>query len=257
MRKLIKVIIGLLVFIEIFTGSIFAQDLSYIEDSLINLGVNEEYSANIIEYLENIDISKSEFQKVESNINDIKVFIENSKSEGDVNFFKYYTVYDNIMDIAEVLNLGLDFNLNNLSITLIDKNNDNILYEGDKSSLIQIYSNYKDSNYNIKITEILQEFELYNKENSTENDIKNNIEIDYDNGISSNVYTEDKVKFNIDNKEKNNILDEYIDKFEDYNENLLVNNNGIVDWTIVLIIFGIALAIFVVFKIVSRFKRLQ
>ena len=87
MRKLIKVIIGLLVFIDIFTGSIFAQDLSYIEDSLINLGVNEEYSANIIEYLENIDISKSEFQKVESNINDIKVFIENSKSEGDVNFF--------------------------------------------------------------------------------------------------------------------------------------------------------------------------
>ena len=50
MRKLIKVIIGLLVFIDIFTGSIFAQDLSYIEDSLINLGVNEEYSANITFY---------------------------------------------------------------------------------------------------------------------------------------------------------------------------------------------------------------
>ena len=57
---------------------------------------------------------------------------------------------------------------------------------------------------------------------------------------------------------KNNVLDEYIDKFEKYNKELLVNNNDdIIEWKIVLIVFGVALAVFIMFKIISRVKRLQ
>lgn len=239
MRKIIKSSISLFIFIFIFSVNVFAGDLSYIEEALVNLGVNEDYSENIVEYLENIEISESDFQEIENNVNNIKDAVQNN--DEDINFLKYYTVYDNVMDIAEIMNLDLDVNLNDLSISLIDKNNNNILYEGDTDSLMQIYSNYRDSNYTINVAEIFEDINNLDESeigiSNTENDIN----------INSNRF----------NNEKNNVLDEYIDKFEKYNECLLVNNNEIIEWKIALIVFGIVLIIFIIFKIVSSIKRLE
>ncbi len=256
MKKTIKVIVSLSIFINMFTINIFAEDLSYIEEGLINLGVNEEYSENIVKYLENLDVSEEEFQKIESNINDIKDFIENTKSEVDVNFLKYYNVYDNIMDIAEMLNLDLDVDLNSLSITLINKNNNNILFEGDTNSLVQIYSNYKDSNYDINMAEIFQDINSNIKENNTAEE-EGNTESEFNNEIDYSLKIERNIDNTTNNNEKNNVLDEYIDKFEKYNESLLVNNNDMLEFKKVLITFGIALSIFIIFKIISKVKRLQ
>lgn len=257
MRKIIKSSISLFIFIFIFSVNVFAGDLSYIEEALVNLGVNEDYSENIVEYLENIEISESDFQEIENNVNDIKEVVQNN--DEDINFLKYYTVYDNIMDIAKIMNLDLDVDLNDLSISLIDKNNDNILYEGDTDSLMQIYSNYRDSNYTINVAEI---FEDINNLDESEIGISNT---ENDTNINSNRFNNEKEinldtenDLNISNNEKNNVLDEYIDKFEKYNKELLVNNNDdIIEWKIVLIVFGVALAVFIMFKIISRVKRLQ
>lgn len=234
MRKIIKSSISLFIFINIFSINVAAGDLSYIEEALVNLGVNEDYSENIVEYLENIEISESDFQEIDNNVNDIKEVAQNN--DEDINFLKYYTVYDNIMDIAKIMNLDLDVDLNDLSISLIDKNNDNILYEGNTDSLMQIYSNYKESNYTINVAEI------FNDINLDENEI----------GISD---TENDL--NISNK-KDNVLDEYIDKFEKYNESLLVNNNEyIIELKIILVLFGIVLATLIILKIISKVRGLQ
>lgn len=255
MRKIIKSSISLFIFINIFSINVAAGDLSYIEEALVDLGVNEDYSENIVEYLENIEISESDFQEIENNVNDIKEVVQNN--DEDINFLKYYTVYDNVMDIAEIMNLDLDVDLSDLSISLIDKNNDNILYEGDTDSLMQIYSNYKESNYTINVAEIFNDINLDENEigiSDTENDTNIN-ENRFNNKIESNLDTESDL--NISNDEKNNVLDEYIDKFEKYNECLLVNNNEIIEWKIALIVFGIVLIIFIIFKIVSSVKRLE
>ncbi len=255
MRKIIKSSISLFIFINIFSINVAAGDLSYIEEALVDLGVNEDYSENIVEYLENIEISESDFQEIENNVNDIKEVVQNN--DEDINFLKYYTVYDNVMDIAEIMNLDLDVDLSDLSISLIDKNNDNILYEGDTDSLMQIYSNYKESNYTINVAEIFNDINLDENEigiSDTENDTNIN-ENRFNNKIESNLDTESDL--NISNDEKNNVLDEYIDKFEKYNECLLVNNNEIIEWKIALIVFGVVLIIFIIFKIVSSVKRLE
>ena len=255
MRKIIKGSISLFIFMNIFSVNVFAGDLSYIEEALVNLGVNEDYSENIVEYLENIEISESDFQEIENNVNDIKEVVQNN--DEDINFLKYYTVYDNVMDIAEIMNLDLDVDLSDLSISLIDKNNDNILYEGDTDSLMQIYSNYKESNYTINVAEIFNDINLDENEigiSDTENDTNINSNR-FNNEIESKLDTESDL--NISNDEKNNVLDEYIDKFEKYNECLLVNNNDIIEWKIVLIVFGVVLIIFIIFKIVSSVKRLE
>lgn len=257
MRKIIKSSISLFIFINIFSINVFAGDLSYIEETLVNLGVNEDYSENIVEYLENIEISESDFQEIENNVNNIKDVVQNNDEE--INFLKYYTVYDNIMDIAEIMNLDLDVDLSDLSISLIDKNNNNILYEGDTNSLMQIYSNYRDSNYAINVAEIFEDINNLDENEIVISDTENNTNINEDifnNEIDSNLDT--KSDLNISNNEKNNVLDEYIDKFEKYDKELLVNNNDdIIEWEIVLIVFGVALAVFIMFKIISRVKRLQ
>ena len=257
MRKIIKSSISLFIFIFIFSVNVFAGDLSYIEEALVNLGVNEDYSENIVEYLENIEISESDFQEIENNVNDIKEVVQNN--DEDINFLKYYTVYDNIMDIAKIMNLDLDVDLSDLSISLIDKNNNNILYEGDTNSLMQIYSNYRESNYAINVAEIFVDINNLDENEIVISDTENNTNINEDifnNEIDSNLDT--KSDLNISNNEKNNVLDEYIDKFEKYDKELLVNNNDdIIEWEIVLIVFGVALAVFIMFKIISRVKRLQ
>ena len=257
MRKIIKSSISLFIFINIFSINVAAGDLSYIEEALVDLGVNEDYSENIVEYLENIEISESDFQEIENNVNNIKDVVQNNDEE--INFLKYYTVYDNIMDIAEIMNLDLDVDLSDLSISLIDKNNNNILYEGDTDSLMQIYSNYRDSNYAINVAEIFEDINNLDENEIVISDTENNTNINEDifnNEIDSNLDT--KSDLNISNNEKNNVLDEYIDKFEKYNKELLVNNNDdIIEWKIVLIVFGIVLIIFIIFKIVSSIKRLE
>ncbi len=304
MKKTSKILVSLFIFINIFTINIFAVDLAYIEEALIHIGIDEEYSENIVQYLEGISITESDVQKIENNINDIKSFIEDSKAlihigideeysenivqylegisitesdvqkiennindiksfiedskdEEEINFLKYYSVYDNIMDISKLLNLNLDFDINNLNIKLIDEKNNNVLFEGDINSLVQIYSNYKESNYNINIEEIVEDINLNIKENSGEEKI-NNSEDKFNNETNNSLNIERNISNSNNNSEINAVLDEYIDKLNKYNESLLLKkNNDMLELKIIVFIFGIALTLFIVFKIISRVKRLQ
>lgn len=257
MKKTSKILVSLFIFINIFTINIFAVDLAYIEEALIHIGIDEEYSENIVQYLEGISITESDVQKIENNINDIKSFIEDSKDEEEINFLKYYSVYDNIMDISKLLNLNLDFDINNLNIKLIDEKNNNVLFEGDINSLVQIYSNYKESNYNINIEEIVEDINLNIKENSGEEKI-NNSEDKFNNETNNSLNIERNISNSNNNSEINAVLDEYIDKLDKYNESLLLKkNNDMLELKIIVFIFGIALTLFIVFKIISRVKKLQ
>ena len=257
MKKTSKILVSLFIFINIFTINIFAEDLAYIEEALIHIGIDEEYSENIVQYLEGISITESDVQKIENNINDIKSFIEDSKDEEEINFLKYYSVYDNIMDISKLLNLNLDFDINNLNIKLIDEKNNNVLFEGDINSLVQIYSNYKESNYNINIEEIVEDINLNIKENNGEEKI-NNSEDKFNNETNNSLNIERNISNSNNNSEINAVLDEYIDKLNKYNESLLLKkNNDMLELKIIVFIFGIALTLFIVFKIISRVKKLQ
>ena len=181
------------------------------------------------------------------------VFFTEYMSQANGDFIKVY------LYLLFLSKYDKDVNLNDLSISLIDKNNDNILYEGDTDSLMQIYSNYRDSNYTINVAEIFEDINNLDENEIVISDTENNTNINEDifnNEIDSNLDT--KSDLNISNNEKNNVLDEYIDKFEKYDKELLVNNNDdIIEWEIVLIVFGVALAVFIMFKIISRVKRLQ
>lgn len=258
MKKTIKLLVSLFIFINIFTINILAEDLDYIEEALINIGIDEEYSENIVQYLENIDITESDAQKIEDNINDIKAFVEESKSEEEMSFLKYYSVYDNIMEISEVLNLDLDLDMSNLNIKLIDKRNNNILFEGDSKTLVKIYSNYKDSNYNINIEEIVGDINSNIKENNNEEKI-NNSEDELNSNINNSLNIERNTN-NITNtnSEINTVLDEYINKFDKYNESLLLkNNNDMLELKIIVFIFGIALAILAIYKKISLGRKME
>lgn len=251
MRKANKIILGLFIFINIFTINVCAKDLSYIEEILISLGINKNYSENIVAYLENIDISKLQIEKIEDNINNIKEFIEDYENKETMNFFKYYTVYGDVMNLASVLNLDLDLDLNSSSIRLIDKKNEDTLFEGDINSLMQIYSNYKDSNYKIDIEEVFENISLSNEEIRGIEEV-NNSKNSYHNEIDNELSTEQ----NISNNENATDIDEYIDKLQKYNESLSVNNKDMLELKIIMVTIGIVTLILIIYKII-RVKKLQ
>lgn len=249
MKKANKIILGLFIFINIFTINVFAKDLSYIEEVLISLGVNKSYSKNIVSYLENIDTSKLELEKIEGNINNIKEFIGDYENKEKMNFLNYYTVYGNVVNLASVLNLDLD--LNSSSIRLIDKKNKNTLFEGDVNSLMKIYSNYKDSNYKIDIEEVFEDISSNNEYISLVEEINNSEGNSY-NKIDSELSTEK----NINNNEKASTINECVDKLQKYNERLVVNNNDMLELKIMMGTIGIATLMFIIYKVV-KFKKIR
>ncbi|MBC5628090.1 hypothetical protein H8S20_04195 [Clostridium sp. NSJ-6] len=54
------------------------------------------------------------------------------------------------------------------------------------------------------------------------------------------------------------VIDEYIDKFDKYNESLFVkNNNDMLELKIIVFVLVIVLVLFMLFKVIWRVKRLQ
>ena len=255
MKKIIRIFIILFIAINILSVNALAKDFSYIEESLNNLGIDEEYSENIVEYLNKLEISETQYNEIVENTTDIvEAFSENTKYNiENFDFFQYYTLYGKVMNITEILDLGLDVNLNDKSFMLLDKNTKNILYEGDVNSISELYSNYKKMNTSIDITEIVEEV----KKDDIENEIKSVNEKNYNN-ISNNKNIENNKNISEATDKKNeDILDKYIEKFDKYNETMLVEKSNNVDWKVILTVFIVVLIIFTIINVISIRKRLQ
>lgn len=253
MKKVIRSFIILFIAINILSVNAVAKDFSYIEESLNNLGIDEDYSENIVEYLNKLEISKTQYNEIVENTSDIVAVLGEKTHAENFDFFQYYTLYDKVMNIAEILDLGLDVNLNDKSFMLLDKNTKNILYEGDVNSLSELYSKYKNMNTSIDITEIVEDV----KSDDIENEIKSVDEKNYNN-VSNNANIKNNKNISEDiNKKNEDILDKYIEKFDDYNETMLVEKSNSVDWKAILTVFIVVLIIFTIIKGVSIRKRLQ
>lgn len=147
MKRIIKIVL-LFIFIALLpVNSVFADDNNQLEEKLNELGLPDEYSNNIAQYIDNIDITEEEYSNI---LGDGKVVIElvyGKSNLRDFSISELYTVYSKISEIVNDLNLSMKIDFINKQVAILDKENNNILFKGSPNDINKYYSNYEDLAY--------------------------------------------------------------------------------------------------------------
>lgn len=147
MKRIIKIVM-LFVFVALLpVNSVFADDNNQLEEKLTEIGLPDEYSNNIAQYIDNIDITEEEYSSI---LGDGKVVIElvyGKSNLRDFSISELYTVYSKISEIVTDLNLSMKVDFINKQVAILDKENDNILFKGSPNDINKYYSNYEELAY--------------------------------------------------------------------------------------------------------------
>lgn len=143
MKRIIKIVM-LFVFVALLpVNSVFADDNNQLEEKLTEIGLPDEYSDNIAQYIDNIDITEEEYSSI---LGDGKVVIElvyGKSNLRDFSISELYTVYSKISEIVTDLNLSMKVDFINKQVAILDKENNNILFKGSPNDINKYYSNYE------------------------------------------------------------------------------------------------------------------
>ena len=64
MRKVIRIFLFGVIFMNLLTVKAFTEELSYINTSLRELGISEEYSEKILNYIDELKITESDLNNI-------------------------------------------------------------------------------------------------------------------------------------------------------------------------------------------------
>ena len=168
MKKSIKAILAMLLLLNIISINCNAEDFSNLKENLNSLGISEEYSENIVEYLDDLRLSEIKLNDLADNAVDIISVVGEKDSIDDFTISEFYQIYNKGIAIADDLNLGVDINLGDRSFEIVDKGTESTLFKGDINDVKEIYSNYITNDYNVSLDSIS---DLIAKEDLEEKDI--------------------------------------------------------------------------------------
>lgn len=168
MKKNIKAILAMLLLLNIISINCNAEDFSNLKENLNSLGISEEYSENIVEYLDDLRLSEIKLNDLADNAVDIISVVGEKDSIDDFTISEFYQIYNKGIAIADDLNLGVDINLGDRSFEIVDKDTKSTLFKGDINDVKEIYSNYITNDYNVSLDSIS---DLIAKEDLEEKDI--------------------------------------------------------------------------------------
>ena len=221
MKKSIKVILAMLLLLNIISINCNAEDFSNLKESLNSLGISEEYSENIVEYLGDLELSEIKLNDLADNAGDIISVVGERDSIDDFTISEFYQIYSKGIAIADDLNLDVDINLGDRSFEIVDKGTESTLFKGDINDVKEIYSNYITNDYNVSLDSIS---DLIAKEDLEEKDIS---EYSNDSEESADYLNNDmNIKDNTETNEesKQNDIEKYIAEIKSENISNEENN---------------------------------
>lgn len=251
MKKLGTTIFTFLLVFNILIFNCYGEGLSVdLEDSLKELGIEDEYSRNIANYIENLKISDKSLDEIISNVEEISDTVS-VEDKGKLDLSDYFQVYNTSIEIADILNLDLKVDIIDRDFKVIDRSTKNTLLVGDMNTLMEIYSKYIELGYDKEIQTFVGELYdevVYNDE--VDEYIKNNEIVDNNNG-DYNQSTHSALKLeqssnyngnnNVDSKENKDEIDKYIEEIKASNsENIATSSYD--NWFFVLggaMLFGL------------------
>lgn len=202
---------------------------------------------NLIEYINNLDLSEEEIENISEKSKTISEDIKEKASFKDYKLKEIIKIYKNFTSISNTLKLNIDFSIKNGDFILKDKANGNSIFKGNVSE-IEKYFNAIQNNTELLITEVLA--------NIDNESLKEKIEdVIYENSNSDeNLSSNDNLSNNEDTEIAENNTNLKIENNEDIYSN--VNNsssnklgsNMIIPTSILVLAFFVIIISYIKFK---------
>lgn len=145
MKKFFRTVLVTFLVLNMQMINTYCETLTLIEEKLQDVGVSEEYSNNIINYINNLKISDEEASNILNKASDIISSIKERKNYSDFTFSELISIYGEVLNLAEGLNINVDLDLSTKKVVLKDKNSKEILIKCNISDVKKYYDNYKES----------------------------------------------------------------------------------------------------------------
>ena len=217
MKKIFNVLIITFLVLNLQIIYVNSETVNLIEEKLESIGVSDEYSDNIINYITNLKLSTEETKKLLENSNNIISRIKEKEDYSDFTLTELLNLYGEALNIADKLNINLDLNFSTKEVILKDKNSKLTLIKCNMGDVKRYYENYKKSPFTSKDYEDLKGYIV---ENTITNDEKiNSSESNNSNKITES-YDYDKSDLKDEEIAKNSKTSDNSNSTENKNENL-------------------------------------
>ena len=208
MKKIFRILIIAFLVLNISIIYVHSETLNLIEEKLDSVGVPEEYSDNIINYINNLKLSEEETTKLLDEANDVILKIKDKKN---YTFTDLINIYGEALNIADSLNINVDLNIANKEVMLKDKDSKLTLIKCNIDDVRRYYENYKKSPLT---SQDYQELKSFIAENTitNEEDIEKDRDTNNLNNISDNNLNDKEIAKNNESSTSNYNSSENNDK---------------------------------------------
>ena len=212
MKKIFKILIIVILVLNISTICVKSETLNLIEEKLDSIGISDEYSNNIINYITNLKLSDEETKKILEKANNIFSMAKEKEDYSDFTLTELLNIYGEALNVADELGINLDLDLLTKEVVLKDKESKLTLIKCNIDDVENYYENYKESPLTYGDYKELKGYIVENVIMSDENtDVNNN----YNRATEGDDYN----KSNLNDKEiTNNIMDN--NSYDSNNESL-------------------------------------
>ncbi len=171
MKKIFRMLI--IVFLTLNTQILYvhSETLNLIEDKLESIGIPDEYSDNIINYITNLKLTNEETKELLEEANNIFLRVKGKEDYSDFTFTELLNIYGEALNIAEELNINLDLDLSSKEVVLKDKDSKLTLIKCNMNDFKRYYENYTESPLT---SQDYEELKSYIAENTIINDENKN-----------------------------------------------------------------------------------
>lgn len=170
-KKVFKILIITFLALNIPIIYVHSETLNLIEEKLDSVGVPDEYSDNIINYITNLKLSTEETKNLLEDINNIFLRVKEKDDYSDFTLTELLNIYGEALNIADELNINLDLDLSSKEVVLKDKDSKLTLIKCDIDDVKRYYENYKVSPLT---SQDYEELKSYIVENTIINDKNTN-----------------------------------------------------------------------------------
>lgn len=217
MKKYKKISIIILIMLVFLIGDqirVYANS----DEEVLKSNLNIE---NLIEYINNLDLSEEEIQNISDKSKTISNDIKVNASFKDYKLTDIIKIYKNFASMSNDLKLNIDFSIKNGDFTLKDKANGNSIFKGNVSEIKKYFEVIKNN------TELLTTEVLANIDNETiKETIKEILSEDNVDGSNENFSTNEDLSVNEETETTKNNNYTTIESEEDIsiNEKSSINN---------------------------------
>ena len=166
-KYIIKIFISCFLLLNILILPVHSQNINFIKGKLEEIGIPKEYSKNIYEYIENLNINEGKIKKIISDSSEIINDIKGGKSLKEFSLLQLSQIYSDALMLANELGIQVNIDSYNNKFEIKDKKSEEILLICDIKGAIKYYNNYKESPFTKE--EYNELFDYINKEEINEN----------------------------------------------------------------------------------------